>query len=227
MTTLTTGSNGTRGRLPVTRRDRRPALAAVAVLLILVGALGSALVAFRSGSRVDVLVARQDIPVGQVVTRADFTTARVAADSGLTIDADAMANFVGTHAASDIPQGTLVNGSMFLAGEVVPKGAQVVGVVVDVTRRTTTRPEAGDVVRLIYVSGAGGQPVGNLSPGDTVVEAARVVDTGAGNGSGSSGLSVLVDDDTAGQVADLASTGSIAVTVLPADTKPAVDLVTE
>ncbi len=227
MTTLSSGSTGTRGRLPVTRRDRRPALAALAVLLILVGALASALVAFRSGSRVDVLVARQDIQVGQVVTRADFTTARVAADSGLTIDSDAMANFVGTHAASNIPQGTLVNGSMFLAGEVVPKGAQVVGVVVDVTRRTITRPVTGDVVRLIYVSGAGGQPVGNLSPGDTIVEAARVVDTGSGSGSGSSGLSVLVSDDLAGQLADLASSGSVAVTVLPADTKPAVDLITE
>jgi hypothetical protein len=227
MTTLSTGSTGTRGRLPVTRRDRRPALAALAVLLILVGALASALVAFRSGSRVDVMVARQDIAVGQVVSREDFTSARVAADSGLTIDYDAMKNFIGTHAASDIPQGTLVNGSMFLAGEVVPQGSQVVGVVVDVTRRTTTRPASGDVVRLIYVSGAGGQPVGNLSPGDTIVEAARVVDTGSGNGSGSSGLSVLVSDDVAGQLADLASSGSVAVTVLPADTKPDVDLVTE
>ena len=192
------------------------------------GALGSALVAFRSGSRVDVLVARQDIPVGQVVTRADFTTARVAADSGLTVDADAISNFVGTHAASTIPQGTLVNGSMFLAGEVVPKGAQVVGVVVDVTRRTTTRPVAGDVVRLIYVSGAGGrarrEPLagrhgrrGRTRRRHRVRQRLRAAPA----------CPCWSRDDDAGQVADLASTGILAVTVLPADTEPAVDLVTE
>ena len=225
MTSLSTNGTVTRGRLPVSRRDRRPALAALAVLLILLGAFGSAVVAFRSGSRVDVLVARHDIQVGQVMSRADFTTARVAADSGLTLDADAVGNFVGTHAASNIPAGTLVNGQMFLSGDVLPRGTQLVGVVVDVTRRTAARPLPGDVVRLFYVSGSGGQPVGNLSPGDTVVEAARVYDTGSGNGSGSMSLTVLVRDADAGQLADLASSGSIAVTVLPSGTKPAVDLV--
>ena len=54
-----------RGRLPVPSRDRRPALAALAILLVLAGALGSALVAYRSGSRVDVLVARHDIGPGE------------------------------------------------------------------------------------------------------------------------------------------------------------------
>lgn len=216
-----------RGRLPVARRDRRPALAALALLLILLGALGSALVAFRSGERVDVLIARRDIAMGQEITRDDLTTARVAADGGTTIDAEAIGNFLGTHAIGPIPAGTLVNGGMFLAGEVVPKGAQVVGVVVDIARRTTTRPEPGDVVQLVYVSGAGGQPVGNLSPGDPVVTAARVVDVGGGGGTGSTSLSVLVRDAEAGTVADLASANSLAVTVLPADAEPLVDLVAE
>ncbi len=222
-----TGPAPTRGRLPVARRDRRPALAALALLLVLVGALGSALVSYRSGSRVEVLVARSDIAVGQEITARDLTTARVAADGGDTIDADAIKNFIGTHAASSIPQGTLLNGKMFLAGEIVPDGAQVVGVVVDITRRTTSRLSPGDVVQLVYVSGSSGQTTGPVSPGDSIVKAARVVDVGSGGGSGQLSVSVLVPDRDAGLVADLASGNSLALTLLPADAKPVVDLAEE
>ena len=48
--------------------------------------------------------------------------------------------------------------------------------------------------------------------------------------SGSSGqlsVSVLVPDQDAGLVADLASGNSLAITLLPADTEPVVDLVRE
>src|SRR5687768_16946461 len=61
----------TGSRLPVPKRDRRPALAALAVLLILAGALGSALIAYRSGDRVDVLVASDDILPGQKIDADD------------------------------------------------------------------------------------------------------------------------------------------------------------
>ena len=220
-----TGPAPTRGRLPVARRDRRPALAALALLLVLVGALGSALVAYRSGSREDVLVARQDIAIGQEITAADLTSARVAADGGDLIDAAAAKNFIGTHATTSIPQGTLVNRNMFSGLPVVPAGAQVVGVVVDITRRTTERVAPDDVVQLVYVSGSGDQATGGLQPGEPVVKAARVIAVGSGGGSGQLSVSVLVPDADAGAVADLASGNSLAITELPADTKPVVDLV--
>ncbi|GAA1936149.1 SAF domain-containing protein [Nocardioides marmoribigeumensis] len=220
-----TGPAPARGRLPVARRDRRPALAALALLLVLVGALGSALVAYRSGSREEVLVARQDIEVGQVVTAADLTTARVAADGGATVDAAAIRNFIGTHAVAYVPQGTLVNRFMFTGERIVPAGAQVVGVVVDITRRTTERLRSGDVVQLVYVSGSGDQSSGAAQPGDSIVRAAKVVAVGSGGGSGQLSVSVLVPDKDAGAVADLASSNSIALTLLPAGTTPVVDLV--
>lgn len=224
MSTTGTTASRTRGRLPAARRDRRPALAALALLLILGGALGSALLVFRSGDRVDVLVARQDIPVGTIITRGDLTTARVSADGGKTLEAEALDSFIGTQALSTIPAGTLVNNQMFFGGSILPEGAQLVGVVVDITRRTISRPEAGDVVRVYFVSGAGEQTAGDLAPGGTVVEAARVIDTGSGGGSDSMGLSLLVSDDEAGRVADLASSGSLAVSLLPPATEPDVDI---
>jgi Flp pilus assembly protein CpaB len=219
-----TGQAPARGRLPVARRDRRPALAALALLLVLVGALGSALVSYRSGSRVEVLVARSDIELGQEITASDLTTARVAADGGNTIEADALENFVGTRAVSYIPQGTLLNNLMFSGGDIIPDGGQVVGVVVDITRRTTERLSPGDVVQLVYVSGSSGQQGGAVSAGDSVVKAARVIEVGSGGGSGQLSVSVLVPDRDAGLVADLASANSLALTLLPADAEPVVDL---
>lgn len=213
-----------RGRLPAARRDRRPALAALALLLVLVGALGSALVSYRSGERVDVLVARRDIPVGAQISAEDLGVARVAADDGAVVDAAAKSRFVGSRATGNIPSGTLVNRTMFKVGNIVPSGAQLVGIVVDVTRRTTTVPRGGDVVRLYYVTGKDGQPSGDVAPGDAVVSAARVLQVGAGSGSDSTSVTVLVADAVAGKVAQFAAAGNLALGVLPDDTKPDVDI---
>jgi hypothetical protein len=218
--TATRGQNG-RGRLPAVRRDRRPALAALALLLVVGGALGSALVAYRSGDRIEVLVARDDIALGQQMTEDDFSVARVATDTAGVIDAAAVVNFVDSYATSRIPAGTLVNRNMFSSEDAVPDGAQLVGVVVDATRRPTEAPQEGDVVGVYYVS-QGGQPVGTYAPGDPVVDAALVMGSSATSGDGLS-LTLLVEDRIAGTVAEFAASGSLAVTVLPASAEPSVD----
>ncbi|GAA0288642.1 SAF domain-containing protein [Kineococcus aurantiacus] len=103
----TAGASGT--RLPGPVRERRPALIAFGLVLVVGGALGSALVVHRSGDRVDVLVARHDIAPGELLTADDLGTARVAADGAATVPAGALANFVGTYATTRIPADTLVN----------------------------------------------------------------------------------------------------------------------
>src|ERR1700712_68620 len=110
-----------RGRLPVQQRDRRAALSALALLLVVAGALGSALAVYRSGHRTDVLVAAHDLTPGQLVTSADFTVARVASDaSAHLLPASSRAAFVNSHTLYGIPAGTLLNYTMFVAGSVVP-----------------------------------------------------------------------------------------------------------
>lgn len=65
------------------------------------------------------------------------------------LEAAALANFVGTSATTRIPQGTLVNRSMFLpASTVVPPGSAVVGVVLSASRRPAHELRAGEVVRV-------------------------------------------------------------------------------
>lgn len=212
-----------RGRMPVARRDRRPALAALALLLVLVGALGSALLVFRSGDREAVLVASHDIPFGATVTRADFRTARAATDEGDLFAASRIGEVDGLRATSAIPAGSLVSPQMFTVDTFVPKGGEAVGVVVDPNRRPSDVPAPGQVVRLYFVTG-GGAASGSAVPDNPVlVNAARVLATGAGSDSGTTSVTVLLSSDVAADVANFASTGNVALTVLPDDTEPSLD----
>lgn len=220
----------TANRLPGAARDRRPALVLLALLLVLVGGFGSALLAYRSGQRVDVLMARTDIAAGQQVTADDFTVARVASDSTTLVSSAALANFVGTYALSSVPQGTLINRLMFTRTGAVPAGGALVGVSLDPSRRPATPPKVGDVVRLVFVSGKSNQSASDVAPGDVVVPAARVIAVASGSstgaGSGTTTVTVLVAESTAGTVAQFGSAGQLALVVLPLSAKPSVDLPT-
>jgi hypothetical protein len=71
-------------RLPTAPRERKPALAALAVLLILAGALATMLLVNQSGNRVEVVkVGKTSIAAGSKLTTDDFVEASVASDSSI------------------------------------------------------------------------------------------------------------------------------------------------
>lgn len=212
-----------RGRLPAPVRDRRPALAALALLLVLGGALTSALIAYRSGDRIDVLVARGDIEVGQVVQQSDFALARVASDGAALIEADAAGNFIGTSATTRIPAGTMLNRTMFLAdSDVVPLRSVVVGVVLGPNQRPAKALRAGDVVRVFLVP----REAGGVVQGTVLASAVRVVDVDSTVGDDVR-VSLLIPEGPATAIVTAAATNSIALTLLAPETEPAIDFRTE
>lgn len=215
-----------RGRLPVATRERRPVLVAFGVVLVVAGALGSALVVHRSGDRVDVLVARADIAPGEQITAEDLGVARVAADGAAFVPATALGNFVGTYATARIPAQTLVNRTMFLAGDTVPADAAVVGLVLAPEQRPSRPLVAGDVVRAFLVAADGSSTVSGQPAGTTLLEAARVV-AGGGTGSTATGgdsVSLLLPVDSAADVVAAAAAGQVALVRLADSTTPSVDL---
>jgi hypothetical protein len=80
------GARGATGpsRLPTAPRERKPALAALAVLLILAGALATMLLVNQSGNRIQVVkVGGSSIAAGSKLTTDEFVEASVAADSSI------------------------------------------------------------------------------------------------------------------------------------------------
>lgn len=213
-----------RGRLPAPVRDRRPALAALALLLVLGGALTSALIAYRSGDRVDVLVARDDIELGEIVQEGDFAIARVAADGAATIRATAATNFYGTSASTRIPAGTMLNNTMFLAATTVqPAGSVVVGVVLSPNQRPAAPLRSGDVVRVFLVP----REASGVVQGTVLASAVRVVDVDTAAAGDTLRVSLLIQEGPSTAVVTAAATGNIALTSLAPETRPSIDFRTE
>ncbi|WP_432492121.1 SAF domain-containing protein [Kineococcus gypseus] len=210
-------------RVPAPVRERRPALLALGLVLVVGGALGSALVVHRSGDRVDVLVARHDIAPGELVEAEDLRVARVAAEGAAVVPAAALGNFVGTYATTRVPADTLVNRTMFLAGGAVPADAAVVGVVLAPEQRPSQALRSGDVVRAFLVAADGGATVTGEPAGTVLLEAARVVAAGTG-ATGSDAVSLLVPAQRSADVVAAAAAGQVAVARVADGTRPDVDL---
>lgn len=209
-------------RLPIASRDRRPALAALALLLIVAGALGAALVVYRSGQRSDVLVAAHEIKAGQQVTAADFTTARVAADSGSIVHASSESNFIGSYAITDIPSGTLINNQMFQAAKVLPKDGVIVGVTIPNGNAPGGSIATSSIVRAYYVPKSISS-TSQIQSGAVLANAARVVGDSVTTTGDSQTVSLLVRSDEAAQLVSASAEGNVALALLPIGTKPDID----
>ena len=118
----------TGGHLPSAPRERRPLLAALAVLLIVGGALLAGLLAMRLDQRAQMLAAKDTIKAGQVIDKEDLVSASVSSDLTTLVRADQIDQVVGRTARVEISKGQLLDTSQ-LATDPVPGGdLQVVGV---------------------------------------------------------------------------------------------------
>ncbi|CAM5455250.1 SAF domain-containing protein [Streptomyces coeruleorubidus] len=200
-------------RLPTPPRERKPALAALAVLLILVGALGATMLVLQVGDRVEVVKVTRDIQQGESVTSDDVTSALVAADDSINyVKWNQLSALKNLKARTTIYKDTVVMGQMFGEEGGVAAGKSTVGLSLK----------------------AGQYPTG-LQRGDTVAAYRVSADSGAGNsnsGSSSSaaGNSVIVDQAQVTYVPDAKSSGdelvsstNLAVT-LTVDSDKAADL---
>lgn len=106
-----TNGNGASGRLPSTR-ERRPALAALAVLLIVGGALASAWLAVRAGHRAEFLQVNADVGQGSEIRESDVRTVELPEDFEGGIPADDLEDVVGDVAATPWSEGMVLTDDM-------------------------------------------------------------------------------------------------------------------
>lgn len=199
-------------RLPQPPRERKPALAALAVLLILGGALGSATLVLRSGKTTSVIVLAKDVPAGAKLTTEDFREAEVSnADSGVTTVAWAQRTTVADYYAKV----SLVAGSLLVSDMVSGQGAGGAGTLtIGVSLAAGDMPGGlveGDRIRLYSTDPA-------MPAAQRILATATVTSLSSSTSSSTSDASVLtviVDEDVAPLVLAQAKASTIAAALLP------------
>jgi hypothetical protein len=209
-------------RIPVPRRERKPAMAALAVLLIVGGALISAYLVMASGRRVPVISVVQPVAAGQRIPASALREVQVSAGGGIDyIPWGDRGKVTQTYATVTLVKGSLLTNGMISSGSSVAKGTVVVGLALKPGQLPAGGLQPGDRVALYAVSSQAGQngaqsgtvlaPVATVydvvQPGQNDIQADQVA------------VSVTVPVDQAPEVTQAASGGAVAVALLPAGEK--------
>lgn len=203
------------------RSQRRPLFAVVAVLLILLGAAGGALVFWSTGSTVDAVAARVPITRGTLLTADLFATVQIAPNEQLAyIEADQLDQLVGLRAAHDVAAGALVDPGLGTAEMVPSAGRTVVGLSLPPGAEPAVELLVGDKVRVVLTepvyactadtTGADGTTASSACTGDLVV-AGVVAATARDEASGQLTVSVDVAEADAPRTAAAAALGRAAL----------------
>ncbi len=192
-------------RLPPAPRERKPGLAALAVLLIVGGAALAGLLAIRADDRVQVLVASENIPAGTQITSDHLGTMAVASESDLLIPASQVDLLIDQFATVDISEGQLIDTTMTGGEGPLNEGEVIVGATLPEGRMPGDGLSKGDDVDLIRVADG---------DAEVLVEDARVhyAERDQGDGFGGSGqdVSFIVNRDAAPEIAAVAAAGELA-----------------
>jgi hypothetical protein len=204
-------------RLPSAPRERKPALAALAVLLILGCALGTGYLVLQSGKRVSAIEITQEVGVGQKIPLSAMTEVQIASNTGLHYVPWNQAQQVSSYyAANVIPSGTLLTSSMVSTSSTSTAGRAVMGLALK-DGQVPRGLRIGDHIDIYQVSNSTETCPGRS--GETLSANAIVlaVETPSSS-SGSSALAdveVALNPDDAGSVACNASNGIVGIAVLP------------
>ena len=205
-------------RLPT--RQRRPGMLAVAVLLIVAGALGGMQLLSSSNTKVSVLVLVKSVPSGHVIEPADLGTTALAGKVAYT-PASAEASVVGKTAARDLFAGQLLTHSMMATTSVPDAEHALVGLQLKAGQVPSAGLADGDTVELVNVPSANGVAPAQAAPTGEAAKtpsATAVLATGTvyaigtdANSSGGALVTVLVPREQSEALAIAASSGQVSL----------------
>lgn len=201
-TGATVVENGPVPRSP--KLSRRPFLVALAAVLVVAGAMAGGLLWASATKAGEVVVVRQNVSRGTVITAQDLGTIRVGVDPSLsTVPADQLGSLVGKRASADLTAGTLLAASQVSETVVPGPGESVVGVPISPGLMPVEPLASGDAVRLVR----SGEQASDAAPSDPVT--AKVLRVTPGDTQ--TVVDVVVSADKAVQLAEWAGSGKIAL----------------
>jgi hypothetical protein len=207
-------------RLPVRPRERRPALAALAVLLIVGGALASVTLVLRSSQTVPAIGVARHVARGQRIPPAALRQVQVARTGVEYVPWAQRDQVVRYYAATALVPGSLLAHRQVSTSRMVGAGEVVVGLALKPGQLPAGQLRPGDTVKAYGVVTGGAAASGGSGPGRGVLaSAARVyeIDDGDAGSVGESTVqvSIVVDDAEAGPLTQAASNGNVALVLVP------------
>lgn len=219
--------------MPSAPRERKPALAALAVLLVALGAVAAGYLVINAGHRVGAVEITQQVGQGQRIPASAIKEVEIASNSGINYVAWQYANRVaGIYAAVQIPAGTLLTSAMTSATNNLAAGKVQVGLSLK-PGQAPANLLIGQSVEAFGVgtgsgcaaAAAGGGGAGSTGGGNggngsgsgvpiTTGVIASVVGSTASNGS-TAAVTLAVPDADAGVLACYASAGDVAIALTP------------
>jgi hypothetical protein len=217
-------------RMPSAPRERKPALAALAVLLVALGAVAAGYLVINAGHRVGAVEITQQVGQGQRIPASAIKEVEIASNSGINYVAWQYANRVaGVYASVQIPAGTLLTPAMTTATNNLAAGKVQVGLSLK-PGQAPGNLLIGQTVEAFGVGtgsgcgatsagagGTGGTGGGNgTGPGVPITTGviASVFGSTATNGS-TAAVTLAVPDADAGLLACYASAGDVAIALTP------------
>jgi len=163
-------------RLPVAPRQRRPALAALALLLILGGGLISAVLVVRSGQKEAIIALRQDVPSGHVITDADLVSLPAALPDGYpAVPWEQRNRVIGGTAGADLKKGTILNPRVVSRAPLPSSGQVAVGLLLKPGDQFPEGLRAGQHVMVLFALSSQASTTTTLPKGFTEGSEAVVV----------------------------------------------------
>jgi hypothetical protein len=201
-----------RPSVPSPPKRRRPALTALAVLLIVGGAALAGLLAIRLDSRAPVLVVNTKVSVGERITAAMLTSTNVSGDGLNSIPTDQADQIVGKlYARQTIYPGQLLQLDLLRKNPPLEVDQAQVGVPLT-SGKFPPGLRSGDAVRLVRIGDAQA-PSQALCTG-LVLEVAKAASGGFGSDAKSSVATVVVPQGVVDQVVGSTGTDQLGIALI-------------
>jgi hypothetical protein len=203
-------------RLPSAPRERKPALAALAVVLIIGGGLVAALLVVKAGNKAGAIEITQPVGQGQRIPLSAMQEVQITSGSGLNyIPWDQASQVARAYAAFQIAPDTLLTPQMTTSSTNLAAGKAIVGLALK-DGELPNGLQVGDHIDVFEVSASGQNCPGR--PGSTLSTDAVVLSIGrpaTSTGTTVSDVQIALNPLDAGAVACSAANGIVGVGILP------------